>query len=98
MKVIDTFCHFLPEKYLKFVTENTTGESYMFGQVSKIQTMYSLEHRLDQVLSVPDYRQILSLVGPVAENLVDSSKVWHAIKLSNSGLAELVNDNPNSFA
>src|SRR5579871_3288025 len=98
---IDAFCHILPRRYLEQIealapTEQSRG---IRGRSTAVPAMVDLDVRFRQLEEFgPDYRQLISIPAPPAEDLGPPQVSRQLARIGNDALAELVRDHPEHFA
>jgi predicted TIM-barrel fold metal-dependent hydrolase len=98
---IDAFCHIIPRPYLEQIealapTEHSRG---IRGRSTAVPAMVDLDVRFRQLEEFgPDYRQLLSIPAPPAEDLGPPEVSRQFARLGNEALAELVREHPDHFA
>ena len=98
---IDAFCHIIPTAYLEQIdavapTEQSRG---IRGRSTAVPAMVDLDVRFRQLEEFgPDYRQLISIPAPPAEDLGPPGVSRRIARIGNDALAELVRDHPEHFA
>lgn len=98
---IDAFCHIIPRPYLEQIealapTEQSRG---IRGRSTAVPAMVDLDVRFRQLEEFgPDYRQVISIPAPPAEDLGPPEVSRQFARIGNDALAELVRDHPERFA
>ena len=96
---IDAFCHIMPRAYadrLATVTDAPAAANIR-NRIEGIPSMVDLDVRFRQMDEFGDYRQIISLPAPPAEDLGHPRVSREMARLGNEGLAELVERHPDRF-
>jgi aminocarboxymuconate-semialdehyde decarboxylase len=98
---IDAFCHIFPQAYVDRLDSlpDTPAARNIRQRSTGIPAMLDLELRFRQLEEFgDDYRQILSIPAPPAEDLGSPEVSREIARAGNEGLAELVRDHPERFA
>jgi uncharacterized protein len=98
---IDAFCHIIPKPYLdRFDSLPATAQSRgIRGRSTAVPAMVDLDVRFRQLEEFGgDYRQIISIPAPPAEDLGPPEVSREFARVGNEGLAELVARHPEHFA
>jgi aminocarboxymuconate-semialdehyde decarboxylase len=97
---IDAFCHILPRVYAdRFQSGgNVPAAANLHKRTTQIPAMVDLDLRFRQMDEFGDYRQIISIPAPPAEDIGPPPVAREFARIGNEGLAELVRDHPDRFA
>jgi predicted TIM-barrel fold metal-dependent hydrolase len=98
---IDAYCHVLPQEYAAQVEAlgDVPAAANIRKRVSEVPSLVDLELRFRQLEEFgDDYRQVVSIPAPPAEDLGEPSVSRRFARLGNDGLAGLVRDHPERFA
>jgi aminocarboxymuconate-semialdehyde decarboxylase len=97
---IDTYCHVMPREYADRVAGlgETPAATNIRKRISGIPAMVDLDLRFRQMDEFGDYRQVISIPAPPAEDLGPPEVSRAFARLGNEGLAGLVRDHPDRFA
>ncbi len=99
MTKIDAFCHFMPKPYFDRVeSADAPAAANIRRRIEGIPSMVDLDLRFRHMDEFGDYRQILSLPAPPAEDLGEPAVSREVARIGNEGLAELVAEHPDRFA
>ncbi|MBO0685209.1 MAG: amidohydrolase [Candidatus Dormibacteraeota bacterium] len=98
---IDAYCHIMPRAYADRLAElvATPASANIRARVAGVPSMVDLDLRFRQMDEFgPDYRQIVSIPAPPAEDLGPPAVSREFARLGNEGMAELVLRHPDRFA
>lgn len=98
---IDAFCHIFPQAYVDRLDSlpDTPAARNIRQRSTGIPAMLDLDLRFRQLEEFgDDYRQVLSIPAPPAEDLGPPEVSREIARAGNEGLAELVRDHPERFA
>jgi aminocarboxymuconate-semialdehyde decarboxylase len=97
---IDAFCHILPRVYADRFRSggNVPAAANLFKRTTQIPAMVDLDLRFRQMDEFGEYRQIISIPAPPAEDIGPPPVAREFARIGNEGLAELVRDHPDRFA
>jgi len=97
---IDAYCHLMPRDYAEQLATlgNVPAAANVRKRVAEIPALVDLDLRFRQMDEFGEYRQIVSIPAPPAEDLGDPPVARRFARLGNEGLAALVRDNPDRFA
>jgi uncharacterized protein len=98
---IDAFCHIFPQAYVDRLDSlpDTPAARNIRQRSTGIPAMLDLDLRFRQLEEFgDDYRQVLSIPAPPAEDLGSPEVSREIARAGNEGLAELVRDHPERFA
>jgi aminocarboxymuconate-semialdehyde decarboxylase len=97
---IDAFCHLMPRAYADRLSAlgSIPTVANLRQRTSGVPALVDLDLRFRQMDEFGDYRQIISLPAPPAEDLGTPRVSAEFARLGNEGLAELVQRHPDRFA
>lgn len=98
---LDAFCHVMPPAYAQRLLDlpGTHASANLRKRSTEVPAMTDLALRFRQLEEFgDDYRQIVSIPAPPAEDLGPPEVARTLARLGNDGLAELVRDHPHRFA
>jgi aminocarboxymuconate-semialdehyde decarboxylase len=97
---LDAYCHVMPRDYADKVAAlgDTPAATNLRKRIAGIPAMVDLDLRFRQMDEFGDYRQIISIPAPPAEDLGPPEVAREFARLGNEGLAGLVHDHPDRFA
>jgi predicted TIM-barrel fold metal-dependent hydrolase len=98
---IDVFCHLMPNDYAErlMAQADNPAVANIRKRVSAIPALVDLDLRFRQMDEFgPDYRQVVSLPAPPAEDIGPPPISSEFARRGNEGLAELVRRYPDRFA
>lgn len=98
---IDAYCHIFPQAYLAHfdTLPETPASANIRKRSTSIPAMVDLDVRFRQMDEFgDDYRQIISIPAPPAEDLGPPEVSRKVARAANEGLAELVRAHPDRFA
>jgi predicted TIM-barrel fold metal-dependent hydrolase len=98
---LDAFCHVMPRAYFDALValRDVPAAENIRKRSTEVPAMIDLDLRFRQLEEFgPDYRQIVSIPAPPAEDLGAPEVARRFARLGNEGLASLVRDHPERFA
>jgi aminocarboxymuconate-semialdehyde decarboxylase len=97
---IDAFCHILPRGYADRFQSlgNVPAAANLHKRTTGIPALVDLDLRFRQMDEFGDYRQIISIPAPPAEDIGPPPVAREFARIGNEGLAELVRSHPDRFA
>jgi aminocarboxymuconate-semialdehyde decarboxylase len=97
---IDAFCHLMPRPYAErlLARRDSPAAANIQQRISGVPALVDLDLRFRQMDEFGDYRQIISLPAPPAEDIGPPAVATEFAQLGNEGLAELVRLHPDRFA
>jgi aminocarboxymuconate-semialdehyde decarboxylase len=95
--ILDAFTHFMPAEYLQRVFALLTNRDFE-KRIRALPMLHDLDARLQMMSRWPNYRQVLSLAQPSADNLCGPDESPALARLGNDGLASIVQRHPGAFA
>jgi predicted TIM-barrel fold metal-dependent hydrolase len=98
---IDAYCHLMPRAYANRLAAlaATPASANIRTRIAGVPAMVDLDLRFRQMDEFgPDYRQVVSIPAPPAEDLGPPAVSREFARLGNEGLAELVQRHPDRFA
>jgi uncharacterized protein len=94
---INVYTHILPEKYKEGLEKR--GVLVFQDQLNaRAPSLWDLDQRFRFLDNFEGLREILTVVQPPIESLVDRNGAIQLAQIANDGMAELVNKYPNRFA
>lgn len=96
--IIDVFTHFFPEPYFRALTDRTSGLGAIADRLNAIAPLANLEARFRAMDVLQDYRQVICLPSPPAEEIAAPDIAAAICRIGNDALAELVANHPDRFA
>ena len=90
---IDVFCHIMPPKYEESLRKKSPGS----GPTLNFPALANLDLRFRVMDAYPDYRQVPSVIAPIAEAVAGPDQSPELCRLANDTLAELVSRYPDRF-
>jgi predicted TIM-barrel fold metal-dependent hydrolase len=97
---IDAFCHLMPQRYAARMAElgSVPAAANIRKRIAGIPSLVDLDLRFRQMDEFGDYRQIVSIPAPPAEDLGSPAVSREFARLGNEGLAALCGEHPDRFA
>jgi aminocarboxymuconate-semialdehyde decarboxylase len=97
---IDAFCHLMPRPYADrlLARHDSPAAANIQQRISGVPALVDLDLRFRQMDEFGDYRQIISLPAPPAEDIGPPAVATEFARLGNDGLADLVRRHPDRFA
>lgn len=100
MTKIDAFCHIMPRPYYDrfFELDVSAHALNLRKRVSNIPALVDLDVRFAQMDEFGDYRQVINIAAPPAEDLGSPGISQQMSRIGNEAMAELVRTYPDRFA
>jgi uncharacterized protein len=97
---LDAFCHIIPAEYARLfeAVGDVPAAANLRKRIAGIPSLSDLDVRFSQMDEFGDYRQIVSIPAPPAEDLGPPEVSREFAKIGNQGLADLVERHPDRFA
>jgi aminocarboxymuconate-semialdehyde decarboxylase len=95
--IIDVFNHIFPRRFFDRLQEVAPTAQDMPRRVRRLPLLFDLEARFRVMDEFGDYGQVLSLASPPLEVLATADEAPELARLTNDGLAELVDRYPDRF-
>jgi aminocarboxymuconate-semialdehyde decarboxylase len=96
--IIDIFTHFFPAAYFRALTSRTSGLGAVAERLNAVAPLSNLDARFAAMDALPDYRQVICLPTPPAEDVTSAVTGTEICRIGNDALAELVTAHPDRFA
>lgn len=100
MEKIDAFCHVMPPAYYKrfFELDDVPAAANLRNRVAGIPSLHDMDVRFRMMDEFGDYRQIINIAAPPAEDLGSPAVTREMARIGNESMAELVAKHPDRFA
>jgi len=95
--IIDIYPHILPEKYREALKAKAAAGFYQQDVIDACPTITDLEMRFRVMDKFDNYMQVLTLVSPPLETVVEAKHAVSLAKLANDEMAEIVMKHPDRF-
>lgn len=96
--IIDVFTHFFPATYFRALSERTSGLGAVAERLNAVAPLANLDARFRLMDVLEDYRQVIALPTPPAEEIATPAIAAEICRIGNDALAGLVADHPDRFA
>jgi len=94
---IDIFCHITPQKYLAALEKKVSPEVAKEFPSTWLPTLKDLDARFRVMDNYPDMRQVLTVVNPPVEAILEKEDAIAISQLVNDEMAELKEKYPDRF-
>ena len=89
LPVLDAFTHLMPPAYLREVERLSTNRD-IAKRLGTVPMLYDVPRRIEMMKGFGNYRQVISLSQPSADNTLGPDASPALARLGNDGLAEIV--------
>jgi aminocarboxymuconate-semialdehyde decarboxylase len=96
-RIIDIFCHILPKKYKDLLFKKAKPCYYLEADLAR-PALFDLDARFRVMDKFQGLRQVLTVGAPPVEYVVSPEDAVDLARISNDGMAELLNKYPDRFA
>lgn len=96
--IIDIFTHIFPARYFEALISKTSGLGPIAERLNSIAPLANLDARFRDMDVLDEYRQVISLPHPAAEEIAGPEVAAEICMVGNDALAELVHQHPDRFA
>lgn len=96
--IIDIFTHIFPKAYFEALVSETDGLGPIAARLNAIAPLADLDARFRDMDVLDDYRQVIALPHPAAEEIATPEVAARICRIGNDALAGLVDAHPDRFA
>ncbi len=94
---VDIFCHVLPPKYKDAIFQIMRPGMFFYDVIASMPQFWDMQARFKLTDPIEGYVQLISLMQPPIESIVDANKSPELARLANDGMAEMVQQYPTKF-